>query len=439
MNVTTRVALLGTAVICAAALILSLRAGEGEAAMSAVVTETGKITLSVDGVGTLAASGNVQVDKPAGGTVDSAYFMCASTYGAGAIADGAVSLAGTPVSWDQHVVNGSWDNHFADVTSDVSAALNAAAAGVSDVVVAESNPGAVDGCVLAVIFNDPAQTEDRTAVLMFGGQSTTGDTFTITLADPIDTSDPGLTLDMGLGISFSYQGVDGHACGGGQYSVMEVNGQALSDCAGNYDDGIDSDGALLTVGGVGDSNDNPADPDNVTEDDELYNLIPFVENGDTVIEVDSVNPSNDDNIFLAHLLTLGTARVTTEICDDEIDNDDDDLVDMDDPDCQEVPVNTPTPTPESEQGGGGGPIGGPDEGFEPTEEPASPTPVVSVAPATVVPPTPRSGAVIAAPDTGTGTGLGSDARAPWGMLAVAAVAGVLLAGAGARMRAAGRR
>jgi hypothetical protein len=40
-------------------------------------------------------------------------------------------------------------------------------------------------------------------------------------------------------------------------------------------------------------------------DDELYDLIPFVANGDTQIDVATINPSNDDNIlFGAFFLTV---------------------------------------------------------------------------------------------------------------------------------------
>jgi hypothetical protein len=458
MNILQRMALLGVISAAVAALVLtSTRTRTSEAAISGIVTDTGKLSLSVDGLGTNNSSGTIQVDKPAGGTVRSAHLACAGTGGFGPIPDDAISLDGTPIAWDLHVLNAyPFNSHYADVTSVVSSTLNAAPAGLSDVTVSETSPFAVDGCILAVIFNDPAQTVDRTVVLLFGGQTLSGDTFTITLGDPIDTSDSNLTLDMGLGISYSYQGIDGHACGGGQYSVVDVNGSPLSDCSGNYDDGAPADGALLTVGGVGDSNANPADPANVTEDDELYDLIPFVQDGDTVITVDTVNPSGDDNIFFAHVLTLGSARVTTEICDDEIDNDGDDLVDLNDPDCQDLPESTPTqPAEEDEEeptatpcipplvgyrcdgssgGGGGG------SAATPTVPASQPTPVVSVAPATVVPPAPAqpSGAVISAPDTGHGSG-SAGSGSPVALIALG-LAGLVLAGAGAlRMKAQGTR
>lgn len=351
--------LLGFLFVVAASLVVAVRTQSGEAAINTVVTDTGKISLSVDGLGTVNSTGLVQVDKPAGGTVRSAHFACASLPGAAPIPDGSITIDSTGITWSLQVVNGGWQNHYADVTAVVSAGLNSAPAGVVNLTIGEASPFQVDGCVLAVIFNDPAVLADRTAVLLFGGQSTTGDTFTITLADPINTADPGLVLDMGLGISYSFQG-DGpasHACGTGsaQSSRLDVNGTRLSTCAGNFDDadGDGQNGNLLTVGGVGDSNNNPSDPNQGpgdggtprVDDDELYNLIPFVQNGDTQISVATLNASNDDNIFFAHVLTLGTARVTTENCTDGIDNDGDGLIDLADPDCQEAATATPTDTP----------------------------------------------------------------------------------------------
>ena len=63
-------------------------------------------------------------------------------------------------------------------------------------------------------------------------------------------------------------------------------------------------GALITAGGVGDTNANPPNPNQIANsnpryDDELYNLSPFVNTGDTNINVATRNPSNDDNVFFA--------------------------------------------------------------------------------------------------------------------------------------------
>lgn len=59
---------------------------------------------------------------------------------------------------------------------------------------------------------------------------------------------------MSLGISYGFQGSF-------QYSTVTVNDRPMTTSAGGQDDGEEANGALITVGGVGDSPDNPPDPD----------------------------------------------------------------------------------------------------------------------------------------------------------------------------------
>jgi hypothetical protein len=85
--------------------------------------------------------------------------------------------------------------------------------------------------------------------------------------------------------------------------------------AGGQDDGYGANGGLLTVGGLDDSHTNPdpyAPATDIRTDDELYDLLPFVETGDTSITVYTVNPSNDDNIFFASLFLASTTAVVGE-------------------------------------------------------------------------------------------------------------------------------
>ncbi|MCI0682544.1 MAG: hypothetical protein L0Y71_10605 [Gemmataceae bacterium] len=90
----------------------------------------------------------------------------------------------------------------------------------------------------------------------------------------------------------------------------------MSSSAGGQDDGQVANGALLTVGGIGDTNANPppfAGPaNNPRTDDELYNLLPFVNDGATSISVFTQNPSNDDNIFFAALNLKSATAVVGE-------------------------------------------------------------------------------------------------------------------------------
>jgi hypothetical protein len=295
--------------------------------LTPALTETGRIFFSIDGLGTTdPAGGVIEVQKPAGATTRKAFLSCAAVQGVGAIPNGTVTLAGTPITWNQNITSPSgFGNTFADVTTVVKPTIDAAAPGRIPFTVVEANPFAVDGCALGVVLDDPGQTRDSAVIVLFGGQNTLGDSFAITLAQPLDLSSPSSRADMGLAISFSAQdqsGVGGsHLCGvqSAMDSQVDVNGQRLTSCAGNIDDGVGtiSDGMLLTVGGLDDSNDNPADPlqragDSGTprvKDDELYNLKPFVKTGDTLIMVNTVNPSNDDNIFLAYFVTSVPAIV----------------------------------------------------------------------------------------------------------------------------------
>jgi len=138
---------------------------------------------------------------------------------------------------------------------------------------------------------------------MFGAQSIAGDQFNIGLTEPIDNNSQ---VHMSLGISYSYQPA-------GQVSLIDVNGVRLTSSAGGQDDGVAENGALITAGGIGDDIANPPDPYgpdiDPRYDDELYNLRPLLNNGDVLITVDTVNPSNDDNIFFAAFSVTGAAIV----------------------------------------------------------------------------------------------------------------------------------
>lgn len=282
-----------------------------------VVTEVGKISMSIDGLGVQPEStGIIQVEKPAGATVRCAYMAAATTgFRDVQLVDGDITIDGVDVEWDLETSSSisSW-NYWADVTSIVKPTVDAAPAGRVDLTIDEllaSGTYYLDGEILVVIFDDPSQTTDNTIVLLFGAQDIAGDTFAIGLAEPIDLGDPNLALDLSLGISYSYQ------IGAYQYSIVEVNGVRMTTWAGGEDDGGHENGKLLTVGGLDDTNANPADPyatpyGDWRYDDELYNLLPFVDDGDTNINVYTQNPSADDNIFFAALNLTSAVAVVGE-------------------------------------------------------------------------------------------------------------------------------
>jgi hypothetical protein len=283
-------------------------------------SESGLISLSVDAAGTNDPAGTtITVQKHAGATVRKAYLFAASTGFSGYTpVDGDITLGGAPVAWTaaNTISNGIGSvNAEADVTSIVKPIVDGAPAGNVDMTIAEgAKTQSYDGEILAVILDDPTVTTSGSITLMYGAQQTTGDTFNVALADPVNLGDPNFGMNLSLGISFGFQP-------SGQFSTVDVNGARLTSSAGGQDDGLGQNGALITAGGVGDSNDNPPDP-NATDttcmgakgpaplcDDELYNLLPFLHNGDTSLTFHTQNPSNDDNIFFAALDTRGAAAL----------------------------------------------------------------------------------------------------------------------------------
>lgn len=281
-------------------------------ALKPIVNETGFITLSLDAKGVNDnAHANIRVDKPStGATVRSAYLATADVWGlyGGPLANGIVQLNGVPVTWNKQVTAPYGPhNAWADVTSIIKPIADAAPKGIVNIDYTEKT--FLDGSTLAVIFDDPAKTVNNSVVLLFGAQNISGDTFNIALADPVNKNDPKLAMDFSLGISFGYQPTN-------QVSYVTVNGKRLTSSAGGQDDGFSENGGLITVGGIGDSNANPLDPyagaSSIRYDDELYNLLPFVNDGDTKITVDTINPSNDDNIFFAGLSVSSANAIVGE-------------------------------------------------------------------------------------------------------------------------------
>lgn len=290
---------------------------------------TGNLNWSVDGLGINppAQTGTLTVQKPAGAAVIRAYLMLASFPEVDVDGLSDVRLNGAAPSFTEVATDTQYGfrNFMADVTSIVRPTIDGASAGNISIAINEgANAGVIEGSSLIVVFDDPAVNLSSIAIY-FGTSVTTGDNFTLafnTLSEP-QTQD----LRMSLGSAFSY--------GEGQSTVVSVNGETLSDVAGHFDDCDEfvagdedggnwtcNDGALITVGGVGDSLTNPVvgEPWSTVNDDELYSLAPFVEVGDTQIEVQTLNQSGDDNVFMAvffldEIELEGAERVSAELAE----------------------------------------------------------------------------------------------------------------------------
>jgi len=317
---------LATLTLLAAASIV---ASEARADLGVEVTETGFISVSADGAGTNSPAGvTISVEKlDSGATVRKAVFACASVLGA-TVPDGAVSLDNNAISWDISFTNatsfGNFNNVYADVTSIVKPKVDAAPTGLVDFLQDEVTPTDVDGCGLWAVLDDPSQTTQNTVFVLFGGQSPTGDSFEVNLGRALG---PGDRAEFGLAISFGAQDQFGPAgsnlCGtdSDMFSEVTVNGTRLTSCAGNLDDGTGNvaNGTLITVGGIGDDTLNPDKPfqtpldgdSSRTSDDELYDLTTVLGPADTKVSVNTLNPSNDDNIFGGFIFVTAPATIGT--------------------------------------------------------------------------------------------------------------------------------
>lgn len=292
-------------------------ASSAAAALTRTVAEYGRVSLSLDAVGTTDSSGILHVDKPAGATVRRAFLMAVTSgFTFRQLTANDVTLLDSPVAWNAAVPSNlySW-NYWADVTALVKPFIDAAPAGLVELAVGEAGSLSIDGETLAVIFDDPNKTVDSSVFLYFGAQNPSGDRFVVDLGDPISMSLPGFAVQYSLGISYGY--IASATLSPAQFSVVEVNGRRLTTSAGGQDDGASANGALITVGGIGDSTANPSDPDalptSARDDDERYDLLPFLQDGDTSITIDTYNPSGDDNIFLAALEVSGRSVVAVDL------------------------------------------------------------------------------------------------------------------------------
>lgn len=285
-----------------------------------IVNESGRVIWSADGLGTTGATGTITIGKPSNAAVlRKAVFLAASTGFSGfTIPNGAMTIDGAGVTWDRVVpgaINNS--NHMADVTAMVQLKLTAAGLGPVNFTISEGgNSSSIEGSALIVVWEDIALADTYSVVVLFGAQATSGDDFTINLSRQFFGDDPLAIMEMSLAISFGCNASGGCGSGaGGQFSEVDVNGNRVSSSAGGQNDGSINNGALFTMGGFGDSSDNPAPFAKATNgfdpDDEYYDLSPFVEDGALSVQVVTRNPSNDDNILAALFYMNPPGSVTT--------------------------------------------------------------------------------------------------------------------------------
>ncbi len=258
----------------------------------------GNVAMSSDGFGSSSDSGTISASVEAGSTVLAAYLYTATQ---GSDSTPTVLLNGTAVSFGPEVTNTSildsyLGMHRANVTSIVKSIIESGPGGIYNFSIEETVGGPyVDGSGLVIVYENSALPLASVG-LLDGFSAVTGDSTSINFANPLDPTDPGFFAEMVLGIGFS-------CCD--QASRVTINGELLTENAGNFDDGERADGALITFGSFAD----PFSPGlpGYEEDTERYSLVDFIDAGDTSIAVSTINPSENDNIFFAGFYVAGAA------------------------------------------------------------------------------------------------------------------------------------
>jgi len=303
----------------AAAALLVVGASLAHASLNVAYQFVGNGNWSIDGVGgNNTPVGTVSANIPVGATVQKAFLYSSMSNISGTLSAPSVTFEGTNYSgaaWTSlgnYQPNAAFPNFWlgayrTDVTAQVAGLAGGGSASLFNWTVNAENPtGNIDGEVLAIIYSLPSE-QTRTLAFLDGFSSSTGDATTINFASPLTAgqlADPNFQAQLSLGIGFS--------TGGSQSSSVDinVNGNRLTSAAGGADDGSLTNGALITVGGIGDNPANPLDPNsNNAADDELYTLNPFLSAGMNSFSILTRNPSLDDNIFFAGLNITAQARV----------------------------------------------------------------------------------------------------------------------------------
>jgi hypothetical protein len=262
-------------------------------------TYTGKVAYSADGFGSLDQNGIISASVPAGATVLAAY-LYTSTFFNPSLAGIGATLNGNAVAFTPLPQNAtaccSLRAARADVTGIIKPIIDGGAGGIYDFNLTEAD-ASQDGEALVVVYSHPNLGISSVGILD-GFASSAGDSVNVNFAAPLDPTAPGFHAEMALGIGFS-------CCS--QASTVRVNGNLITENAGNNDDGVGptANGQLFTMGGFDDpfSALMPA----YADDHERYDLAPYIALGDTNLTVSTANASFDDNIFLSVLQVTGEA------------------------------------------------------------------------------------------------------------------------------------
>ncbi len=280
-----------------AALALAAAAAPASASLNLFQQFVGSYGLSTDGGGSIGSTYTVNAFVPVGATVTGAWLYQANFFD---LVTSPITLDGNALTFGPRFDNANGLGATrADVTALAAAKINGGAGGTYSFSVTEFGAN-VSGVGLVVVYSDPT-LPTQTIAIMDGFSAVEGDTFTASFANALDPTAGGFVADFRLGIN--------HSCCG-QASTVAVNGTTITTVAGDLDDGDAVDNsALITVGG----NDDAFSPflPAYGDDHERYDISGQISLGDTSIKVDTLNPSTDDNIFLATFLVSGEGVIIT--------------------------------------------------------------------------------------------------------------------------------
>lgn len=215
----------------------------------------------------------------------------------------AVTINGTPAPWtnwadswtDNLTQNISCFVRYGEMSSLLAGTLNAAAPG-STVDITINEPlisSGVQGVGIIVVWNNPTKPIGSHLVML--GNIPTGKLARVELTTaPIDKTIPGFDAVLGAGIVFSTEEFSQTA------SVKIGESEAtkvVSYTCGGYDDG-ETFGGSITLGGY---QDDPL----LDATDELYNVVPFLVQGQTHIRIDIQDLLVDANDFLTAVYFTG--------------------------------------------------------------------------------------------------------------------------------------
>jgi len=288
---------------------------------------TGAYTLSVDGG---ADNSTVEITRPAGATVAAVYVVSADTPGTDQTPASDITVDGIPVTLDQtetsrQAVQGGYYNinRWGEVSDQLADYLNALPEGENTLSMSEVIPSRSNGHMIVVVWNDPNSVNNLVALNFSSLPTSEGSNVSIPVS-ALNTNAPNFDLQVGLGISHSVGNTNDR-------TTVNINGQTITTTASGADDGYTSVGGLITVGGT---NDMPA-PNDRPNDREVYDLTPFVNDGDTSIDITTSSTHAYDYLGLVWITGTNIDPISVErdtdgdgVADEvDIDSDNDGITD----------------------------------------------------------------------------------------------------------------